>query len=417
MITKQKKLISKILIILFLITYFIPPISSYDRIGNQWFYLSVICSISFLFIVLETSLHSIIKSLFKEKGIITYFLFIVWAMGSILYSFNKSEAIVTFNQYFTVFISFVIIKILLTNIPEGKFFLLKILFSSFLLEVFLSIAPILYDIEKGSLEFRSLRYIGASANVNITSFSLLYKVPILLYFFSNENRILVKTFYVIVFMSTLLIISVLGTRSAYISTCVIMISYILYMTQIKNGFLFKMKQILPIISSALIIIFTSSIISKKGTDLISRASTINIDTNDGSVDQRLRYYKHGISYFLENPIIGSGIGNWKIFSIKYDRENIDGYVIPYHAHNDFIQLLVELGIFGLLLYSTFIFFFIKKLFIFNLFEDKINFLFLGIAGSYFIDSFLNFPIARPISQIFLILFICLISLYKEKAHV
>ena len=212
-----------------------------------------------------------------------------------------------------------------------------------------------------NLEFRSTRYIGAAANVNITSFSLLYKTPILLYFFCKENRIFFKKIiYVLAFISTLLIISVLGTRSAYISVGVIIISYIIYLTQLKNRFLFKIKHILPIIASVLIIIFTSSIISDKGADIISRASTISIDTNDGSVNQRLRYYKQGINYFFENPFFGTGIGNWKIFSIKYDREYIDGYVVPYHAHNDFIQLLVELGVFGLLLYSTFIFIQLKN---------------------------------------------------------
>ena len=33
-----------------------------------------------------------------------------------------------------------------------------------------------------------------------------------------------------------------------------------------------------------------------------------------------------------------------------DREDIDGYIVPYHAHSDFIQLGAELGIIGFLLY-------------------------------------------------------------------
>ena len=343
--------------------------------------------------------------------------FIVWALTSILYSFNKSESIVTFNQYFTVFVSFVLIKILLTNVPDGINFLLKIFLSAFLLEATLSIVPILIDIEKGALEYRSLRYIGAAANVNITAYSLLYKLPILLYFFSKENRIFLKVIYVLAFISTLLIITILGTRSAFISAGVVIISFFIYMVQAKNVSSYKIKHILTITASTIIIIFTSKIISDNGTDVISRASTISLDTNDGSVDERLRFYKQGINYFLENPIIGTGIGNWKIFSIKYDKENIVEYIVPYHAHNDFIQLLVELGIFGLLLYSAFIFFSLKKLFRVEIFDNKINFLYLGIAGVYFIDSMLNFPIARPISQIFLIFFICLISLYKGKSYV
>ena len=56
----------------------------------------------------------------------------------------------------------------------------------------------------------------------------------------------------------------------------------------------------------------------------------------------MRYYKQGLGHFIDNPIIGVGIGNWKLKSIDYDKKNIYGFIIPYHAHNDFIQLGVEL---------------------------------------------------------------------------
>ena len=51
-----------------------------------------------------------------------------------------------------------------------------------------------------------------------------------------------------------------------------------------------------------------------------------------------------------NPIFGTGLGNWKIKSIDYDSQDIEGYVVPYHAHSDFIQLGAELGLFGFLSY-------------------------------------------------------------------
>ena len=53
---------------------------------------------------------------------------------------------------------------------------------------------------------------------------------------------------------------------------------------------------------------------------------------------------------ISNPIFGVGLGNWKLKSIDYDSRDIVGYVVPYHAHSDFIQLGAELGIIGFLLY-------------------------------------------------------------------
>ena len=186
--------------------------------------------------------------------------------------------------------------------------------------------------------------------------------------------------------------------------------------KVNSDITFKIKQIL-ILGSTLFIVFLINLkLSQKGDDIISRASTIRLDTQDGSVNQRLRYYKQGLGHFIDNPIIGVGIGNWKLKSIDYDKKNIYGFIIPYHAHNDFIQLGVELGFFGLLFYVLFIIYSIKNLFKMNLFNNHINILLMGSFLVYLLDSMLNFPIARPISQLFLITFLCLVSLYETKTN-
>ena len=99
------------------------------------------------------------------------------------------------------------------------------------------------------------------------------------------------------------------------------------------------------------VFFNQLILSGEKTDnAIERASTISLSTNDGSVNQRVRYYKDVISHMSINPILSTGLGNWKLVSIDYDKEDIVGYVVPYHAHSDFIQLGAELGLIGFLLY-------------------------------------------------------------------
>ena len=51
---------------------------------------------------------------------------------------------------------------------------------------------------------------------------------------------------------------------------------------------------------------------------------------------------------LENPVRGIGIGNLKLESIKTDSNNLKGYTVPYHSHNDFLQIGAETGIFGMI---------------------------------------------------------------------
>ena len=151
----------------------------------------------------------------------------------------------------------------------------------------------------------------------------------------------------------------------------------------------------------LAIILNQTFVSSKGADALSRASTISVSTNDGSVNQRLRYYEDVLIHISSNPIFGVGIGNWKLTSIDYDKADITGYIVPYHAHSDFIQLGAELGIIGFLLYLLIFllgaYFAFILLFKTNFNREKKWFIFLLITslGVYFIDANLNFPIARP----------------------
>ena len=136
-------------------------------------------------------------------------------------------------------------------------------------------------------------------------------------------------------------------------------------------------------------------------DAISRAATIRLNTNNNSINQRLRYYEDVLTHFSSNPMFGTGLGNWKLSSIHYDRDDINGYIVPYHAHSDFIQLGAELGFIGFLLYLG-IFLLAAYYAFILLFRAKLDkddqwfvFLLITALGVYFIDANLNFPIARP----------------------
>ena len=107
---------------------------------------------------------------------------------------------------------------------------------------------------------------------------------------------------------------------------------------------------------------------------------------------------------MEFPLFGIGIGNWKIKSIEYAGADVSGYTVPYHTHNDFLQISAEIGVIGgiiyLMIYLIPIYQVLIKLK--NRVLDNLNLVYLLIISSIFIDSMLNFPIARPINHIFLL---------------
>ena len=131
-----------------------------------------------------------------------------------------------------------------------------------------------------------------------------------------------------------------------------------------------------------------------------------------------------MDYVLDNPILASGLGNWKIASISEGKEHINGYTVPYHAHNDFIHVFTETGIPGGLTYlsifaSLTLYLFLllyRKYKAHGILELQYFFLLLPLIV-YGIDAGLNFPVARPLMQSSLAIFAGLIlGLYLDQKH-
>ena len=72
-----------------------------------------------------------------------------------------------------------------------------------------------------------------------------------------------------------------------------------------------------------------------------------------SLEYRMQSWRHTVSMLLQNPVIGGGAGNWKIFAPqKGNVVSIDG-VQCFHqrAHNDFLETFSEIGFLGGTLYA------------------------------------------------------------------
>ena len=416
MLNYLKQNSSRIIIVLLLLSYFIPNLESIDRIGNQWLYLSMINLIGTVIIYFKHDADFKFIQLKKNYILKWYFLFFITGIISLLSSSNLSESIITLNQYFNSLFALYLMVYFLNDISHPEKFIVSMLSFLFLAEIYFSFSPIINDISSGTLKFRSMNYSGLAANINITSFSLVFKIPILLYLIINAKKLYQKFSLSFLLLISLYTIYILGSRGALLGLFISFGAYIIYLMiyakNLKDNFKSLYFVFTPVLISIIFNLISSS--SDNSTSVIDRASTISISTNDGSVNQRLRYYKQGLDQFLESPFLGVGIGNWKLKSISYDKNDIYGYTVPYHAHNDFIQILVEQGILAFIFY---VFVFIS--FIYILYKEKLiikNDLYIFILASFlvfFLDSNLNFPIARPISQIQFIFMLALVSINQK----
>ena len=398
-------LLSSLLLVLYLCLGFVPNLEAVDKIAPQWVGMSLLNLISIItfYYYRYTLTKTIRASLFSWMSI-TYIGFILWAALSYIYAINQTEVIVNITRQINVLFMFLSMSILFFNIKKKPAFVSWVIAAILGIEVYSVLQEALQMIDTtGFISSGNLK--GVTANRNITAFSIAVKIPFVLYLVLSIKKVNYKIILGVLILLTCLALSMIQSRASFIGLGLTFFSYLLLNVYIffKNGKaisqLFKIGYFLVPLLLALII--NQTIIADKGADVISRAATISISTEDGSINQRLRYYRDVLTHLSSNPIFGVGLGNWKLKSIDYDSKDIDGYVVPYHAHSDFIQLGAELGIIGFLLYlGIFLWagYYVYVLIRFSKIslEEKV-FLFLLITalGVYSIDASLNFPIARP----------------------
>jgi len=416
-------LIPSFFIILFLSIGFVPNLEAVDKIAPQWLLMSVLNLFSLIYILInrDTLLKYLTKSLCTTISL-TYTSFIIWAAISYFYAINSTEVIVNITRQVNVLFMFVNMGVFISNIKTKMNFVSYLITAILMIEVYAVLNEALMMIKSsGYIESGSLK--GVTANRNITAFSLAIKIPFVLFLIYISPKNLHKWIFGIIIFLTIFGLLMIQSRASFIAIGFILIAHLvlcikLYLTNNKIKFLILFAYLF---APFLIAIGLNQILLKdKGANALERASTISLNTNDGSVNQRLRYYEDVLLHMKSNPILGVGLGNWKIKSIDYDSEDIEGYVVPYHAHSDFIQLGAELGVFGFLLYlGIFLLaiYFVYKLLRFSDYsENEKVFLFLMLIaiGVYSIDANLNFPIARPQVLVVWAMILALINFYYSK---
>ena len=416
--------VPSLFILTFLLVGFIPNLQAVDKIAPQWLFLSFVNLLCGAYLFYKRSSYTE-----RFQVVLTNFMslfytgFVAWGAISYFYAVNPTEVLVNIVRHFNTLFMFLHLAILLYNIKD-KNNLLSIAITLILaIEVYAVLNEALTMYKAGGIQSGVLK--GVTANRNITAFSIAIKIPYVLYLALNNKKLIFKLFNTTLIFLSLFSLSMIQSRASFIAAVLIAVA-VLFWTLLQFKKERNIQSLTPNLFYLLPLILALTVnqifISDKGADALSRASTISLSTDDGSVNQRLRYYGDVAAHIASNPILGVGLGNWKLVSIDYDKENIKGYVVPYHAHSDFIQLGAELGVIGFLLYlGAFIcaiYFAFVILFRSELEQDNKLFVFLLLTslGVYLVDANLNFPIARPQVLAPWALTMALISYYYLQAR-
>ena len=376
---------------------------SWDRVIPQFLFLGILNTLSFAHLLRNNLLLLSISYALKEKIIICYSLFIATCFVSIFFAANFSESIIVFSKYLTYLFSFIAIYSISKSI--GKIFLQCFMFFS-VSALFIESSSILYNaidlvlIDGQTFKRDNFMLRTFTGNINIAANSIVSKIMVVyLIIYTYKDKGLIYLSYAILFIAFSALF-ILLTRSAFLSLGLL--------TLVMISFNYKkiITRSLPLIVILSIGYFSVNLTlnTENPNEISSRIGSIGINTQDDSINERLGYYSDAVKSIMQYPVFGIGLGNWKIKSIEYAGNSVTGYIVPYHTHNDFLQLSAEIGVIGgvlyLLIYLIPIFQTVKKLRDGVL--DNLSLVYFLIISAILIDSMLNFPIARPVNHIFLL---------------
>lgn len=373
---------------------------------NQEFILKVFISIALTLFIINFIISEI-KSFYLTKINISIFCFILIMTSSLL----RSSTIILSLQDYIIFLSYLILFFLIANNVNSKkqiFAFVKIIFfTAFIVSLYTIIQYYGFD-----FYLKNINDITSTiGQKNWVSNYLAMVFPITFCFFLLEkikkNKIIYYFLLSIIYTS----ITICQSRGIWISCILTLLIGIYIVFKFKVYTYFKDNKswliILLITFSIISIIYsTDNIFNKNALTLPERAIS-TFDIKDSAINSRILKYKTSLEMIKNNFLFGSGIGTFKINYLIYQANyiNRNPFYIKYsnrftEAHNEYLQIFVELGIIGLLGFIL-IFIYIYKIIILyikknNSKKDKIIvFSMMMGATCFLIHSLFTFPLHVP----------------------
>lgn len=307
------------------------------------------------------------KSSFKFNGFtISLVLISIYSLISITYSKDLDGA---FSEFMVLMINIVIIILLYVNKVNFKklfhlFYIASIISLFFASILILFNGNLIEGILGGDLSRISM---DDSQNPGEFGRNTLIIFVILLFYFEEKNNKSIYFFSILSIIISIILIVISGSRTSLFG---MILSFILYFLLqifcIKKSKKNTITILFILISSFILLnLFDNSLKS-----IISRYTLSSIIETQGT--RRFVIWDLYLSYVIPNqPIFGVGIGgSSEIAALSY-YTNIN-YIYLKPAHNMYLQILIELGIFGTLIYAMFFITIIKDYFTRTIYEKRMK---------------------------------------------
>lgn len=307
----------------------------------------------------------------KRKFIpsILFAVFLMTSTISTIFSTNLDQSVMQLLLFYSYFIIFVSIRLIFPSLKDKEIFIYSFLLLIFVLSLISSYNTLIRQF----VDKRFLNFIWVYRGHNHLSALLVFAIPLILnflnkYWHRKRGRIILLLIVCFLIVSLLLTFSIGGMLSLAISFLLVLILF--RQTTFSKKFLLK-KAYLTVFLIITFLSISSFFLFSETKGL----KTLNFQKNPQThLKARLIYSQAAYDNFLKNPLYGSGLETFQDVFAKIGDKG--GAARTSHAHNFFIQMLTDGGIFvfltSIMLISSILFLAAKKAF-----EIK-NFLYVAL---------------------------------------
>lgn len=436
--------VNRIIIILYFMVAFIPNLGAHEIVNTQWFYIAVLNVFSLGYIFFKRKEYDLLTtSKLAVSVFIGSFLFLLISLLSITKSILVSESVVTLSYLVLTIVALFVFYVSVKQNPKKYFEFLCLLIAS--IGTVESLQVVNYFVSHNN-EMRTNELLTKLThnygNRNILAISIAMKFPFIFYLYVKENR-LFKYVLLVLLMLVFTALFLIGARTAIFSSTFMFVMLLGYLFLVSNNYKkVIIKKTIPILLVGVLSLFFSLnlnkinarqlnsfddlVLTKNKKDLLYARNKEQKEADLINGSGREKYWQAAIEDVKKSPLLGIGLGNWKLMPKKelISTSSKKNYFYPKRVHNDFLQLFSEVGVLGFLIYITlYILMFctlLKR--IFNRFKESkkeeafITVILLASLLIYFLDSFFNFPHERTPIQVFTFFILALVLGLTNKKN-
>ncbi|MBB6453301.1 O-antigen ligase [Salirhabdus euzebyi] len=335
-------------------------------------------------------------------SLLLFIIFLIYSLFSLIWTPGSAYATEKILHMFSLVAwSFVASIVIIAPSTERvkRFLLINVLFGGWLtyeaFQAYLQTSGVNFVTVNGSgyLGVGQLISVGA---VIIFGFLLFYR-----------NHIFIKLVSLLLFIFFMSILLILGGRGPLLAAFIGILVPVFYAVRLNQSFI-KIKGYAVFI----ILIFLSSVLSlvylwqtNQQLLTLSRLVAFFQGADPSSAGTRSSYYEDSIFYWMESPLLGNGIGSWPVLHYGSD--------IRDYPHNIFLEIIVELGLVGLILFLLLLGYFLRNvLSIKKVASNKMNILLVMIFANSFLNVLLSGDI--PDNRMFFVFLGLLSYLHDER---